>query len=208
MLESFIQLLLSFTEGMGYFGVIFLMAVESSFIPFPSEVVIPPAAYLAHKGVMNIYLVILSGIAGSLIGASVNYYLAMKLGRPAVYALVRSKVARFFLLDEAKVKKSEDFFLKYGRVSTFSGRLVPVVRQLISLPAGFSKMNFASFIFYTFVGSGIWVVVLAVLGYSIGSNEELLGNYYHIIKYALTFAIVLIVVAIIVRFMTGRKKIN
>lgn len=206
MLESFIQLILSFSEGMGYWGIILLMTIESSFIPFPSEVVIPPAAYLAQTGVMNIYLVVAAGIFGSLLGASINYFLAMTLGRTIVYRIANHKLARLLLIDESKIKKSEDFFLKYGRVSTFTGRLIPVIRQLISIPAGFSKMNFFSFLFYTFIGSGIWIVVLAILGYVLGSNSDLLKEYYHVVKNLIWFAFFILVAILTVKFLRKRKN--
>lgn len=208
MLESFINLLLSSFAGMGYWGVVFLMAVESSFIPFPSEVVVPPAAYLAAQGVMNIYLVIVAGITGSLIGASINYYLAMTLGRTVIYRLANYKLAKLFLIDEAKIKKSEDFFLKYGRVSTFTGRLVPVVRQLISIPAGFSRMNYASFLFYTFIGSGLWTVILAILGYTFGANSEVFSGYYHAIKIFVFALVLLLFILLGMKRLLKKKKIS
>lgn len=160
------------------------MSVESSFIPFPSEVVIPPAAYLASKGEMNIYFVVLSGVAGSLVGAWINYFLARSLGRVIVFDLVSHKFAKYLLLSKAKVERAEEHFLKYGGITTFVGRLIPAIRQLISLPAGFSKMNFAAFTFYTALGAGFWVSVLAALGYYFGENEELLMRYESGLKWA------------------------
>jgi len=167
----------------GYWGVMALMTIESSFIPFPSEVVVPPAAYLAQQGQMNIYLVVVAGIVGSILGALINYYLALTLGRKAIY----------YLVNQNKLNKAETYFLKYGNISTLIGRLVPWVRQLISIPAGFSKMNLGSFIFYTTLGSGIWVIILAILGYSFGSNQEQLEKYYSQISW---FFIILAVVFI------------
>ncbi|OGF27947.1 hypothetical protein A2303_07915 [Candidatus Falkowbacteria bacterium RIFOXYB2_FULL_47_14] len=177
-MHELIDLLLAFSSNLGYTGIILLMAVESSFIPFPSEIVVPPAAYLASQGEMDIFLVILSGISGSLIGATLNYFLAMWLGRKVIYSLSRTRIARMLLINEAQIKKSEDLFLKFGNLSTFWGRLIPAVRQLISLPAGFSKMPFKNFIFFTFLGSGLWTVILAVLGYVFGANQEALRQYY------------------------------
>ena len=177
-MHELINLLLAFSSNLGYPGIVLLMAIESSFIPFPSEVVIPPAAYLASQGEMNIFLVVLSGILGSLIGATFNYFLAMWLGRGLVYSLSRTRIAKMLLLSEAQIKISEDLFLKFGNLSTFWGRLIPAVRQLISLPAGFSKMPFKNFIFFTFLGSGLWTVILAVLGYVFGANQEALRQYY------------------------------
>ena len=169
MLETFFQILLDFSADLGYLGILFLMTVESSFIPFPSELVIPPAAYLAYQGEMNIYLVVLFGILGSLIGALINYYLALCLGRPIIYSLTEKKWAKVFLISSKKIEKAERYFLKHGEASTFIGRLIPVIRQLISLPAGFTKMKLRPFIIYTTLGAGIWVIVLAVIGYGAGA---------------------------------------
>ncbi len=169
MLETFFQILLDFSADLGYLGILFLMTVESSFIPFPSELAIPPAAYLAYQGEMNIYLVVLFGILGSLIGALINYYLAFFLGRPIIYSLTEKKWAKVFLISSKKIEKAERYFLKYGEASTFIGRLIPVIRQLISLPAGFTKMKLRPFIIYTTLGAGIWVIVLAVIGYGDGA---------------------------------------
>lgn len=177
MFETFVTSLLNFTDSIGYWGVFLLMVIESSFIPFPSEIVIPPAAYLAQQGQFNIYLVILFGILGSLAGALVNYYLALWLGRPLVYKIVNKGFMRFFLLSELKILKAEKYFLKYGNISTFVGRLIPGVRQLISLPAGFSKMPMKSFLFYTFLGSGIWTSILALQGYLVGVYKDIVIQY-------------------------------
>jgi membrane protein DedA with SNARE-associated domain len=181
MTEAF-QLLLAFSGKIGYFGVFFFMTIESSFIPFPSEIVIPPAAYLAHQGELNLLGVIAAGILGSLTGALINYYLAMTLGRKMIYSLANKKISRMLLINERKIEHAERYFLKYGRVSTFMGRLVPVVRELISLPAGFSRMNIRAFVLLTALGSGIWVTILAVLGYVFGSNKDLLYQYFQDLK--------------------------
>lgn len=178
-----INLLLALSAKMGYFGVAFLMTIESSFVPFPSEVVILPAAYLSQQGEMNIILVILAGIFGSLLGATINYILAFTLGRKVVYSLANRKFVKILLISEQKIIKAEQYFLKYGNIATFIGRLVPAVRQLISIPAGFSKMNFKKFIFYTFLGSGIWTTILGILGYAFGANKELLHKYYQEISF-------------------------
>jgi len=191
---AIINWLLSLISGIGYLGITLLMAVESSFILFPSEIIIPPAAYLAQQGKMNIFFVILAGIIGSLLGALVNYFLAYTLGRKVIYSLADYKIFRFLLINKKKVIKAEGYFLKYGNFSTLMGRFIPAVRQLISIPAGFSKMNLKNFIFYTFIGSSIWIVVLAVLGYVFGSNKELIAEYY---KYISIFFIVLSIILII-----------
>ncbi len=177
-MSIFVNIILNYFINFGYGGIVFLMAVESSFVPFPSEVVIPPAAYLASQGEMNIFLVVLSGIGGSLLGATLNYFLAFYLGRIVVYKLAETKIAKMMLINQKKIKISEEYFLRYGNISTFIGRLLPVIRQLISLPAGFSKMKFGNFIFLTFLGSGIWVSILAALGYFFGANKELFQIYH------------------------------
>ncbi|MDD3285772.1 MAG: DedA family protein [Patescibacteria group bacterium] len=177
--------MLNFAQEIGYWGVVFLMALESSFIPFPSEVVVPPAAYLAAQGSLNIWLVILASVAGSLIGALINYFLAYYLGRPLIYRLAQTKAARFLLIRPAQIERAEMFFSRYESGSTFFGRLVPVVRQLISLPAGFVKMPLWRFCLYTFLGSTLWTVILAALGYFFGANEAVWKRYYLEISWAL-----------------------
>lgn len=196
---NLVNLLLEFFQSLGYGGIFLLMTIESSFIPFPSEVVIPPAAYLAFRGEMNIFLVAIFGILGSLLGAIINYFLAFFLGRPIIYALTETKFSRLILINSRKIKKAEDFFLRYGSFSTFFGRLIPVIRQLISLPAGFSKMNFLKFIFYTTLGSGVWVVILAFLGYFFGANQELIIRYYKEISLAFVVLILVIIAILVLR---------
>jgi membrane protein DedA with SNARE-associated domain len=203
MLISLVNALLNFAQEIGYWGVVLLMALESSFIPFPSEVVVPPAAYLAAQGKMNIWLVVGASVLGSLIGAIFNYVLAYYLGRPLVYRLAQTKAARFLLIKPAQIERAEQFFGRYDRSSTFFGRLVPVVRQLISLPAGFVKMPFFSFIFYTFLGSLAWTLVLAALGYFFGANEELWKSYYSEISWGI---IALVIVVVLYLFWRRREK--
>jgi len=185
MLETFFSFLLNITESLGYFGVGILMAIESSFIPMPSEIIIPPAAYLASLGKMNIWLIITFGTIGSVIGAIFNYVLAYYLGRPLIYKLAGSPFSKFLFINPEKIMRAENYFLKNSASATFIGRLIPVIRQLISLPAGFSKMRFLPFIFYTTLGSLIWVSILALLGYLIGYNQELLHRYYKEIIFVL-----------------------
>lgn len=164
---SFIQDIL---HHLDYFWVTVLMAVESSFIPFPSEVVVPPAAYKAATGEMNIFLVVLFATIGSDIGALVNYYLAKYLGRPVIYRFAASRLGRLCLLSPEKVEKSESYFNKNGATSTLIGRLVPGIRQLISIPAGLAGMSMGRFLLYTTIGAGAWNIVLAALGYFIGKT--------------------------------------
>ena len=188
---------------LNYFTVALLMTIESSFIPFPSEAVIPFAAYKAAQGELNIFLVVLSGTAGALAGALVNYYLALWLGRPLVYRFARSAIGRMLLLSEGKVAHAEEYFVKNGKSSTFIGRLVPAVRQLISIPAGLSKMNMRDFIIYTTLGAGIWNVILAVTGYYLYEVRE---KIYPWIGEILIFLGVAFVIYLVVKARAGRKR--
>ena len=154
-------------KNLNYGTVTFFMIVESSFIPFPSEAVVPPAAWkAATSNDMNIVLVVLFATLGALIGALINYYLALWLGRPVIYKFARSRFGHMCLIDEEKVKYAEEYFQKHGSVSTFFGRLITVVRQLISIPAGLVRMKMSKFVLYTTLGAGIWNIILAALGYS------------------------------------------
>lgn len=161
-------------ENLDYWVVTLFMAIESSFIPFPSEVVVPPAAWLAMaEDSMNIVLVVVFATIGADLGALVNYFLARWLGRPIVYKFANSRFGHVCLIDEEKVRHAEDYFRKHGAASTFFGRLVPAVRQLISIPAGLSGMKLGPFLLYTTLGAGLWNIVLALIGYAIYSMTEL-----------------------------------
>ena len=171
-LYEIIDWIVSTVSSLGYPGVFVLMLLESSFIPFPSEVIMVPAGYLAFKGEMNIVIVILCGLIGSLAGALINYYLAKSLGRSLLL-----RYGSYVMFKEETLLKMEDFFSRHGHISTFTGRLIPVIRQYISIPAGLARMNLAIFCFYTSLGAGIWVIILTLLGYYIGENEALLKAY-------------------------------
>lgn len=151
---------------MSYFYVFLFMTIESSFIPFPSEIVVPPAAYIAAQGGgnMTVFGVGVAATLGALAGSIFNYFIAMWIGRPIVYRFAGSRVGAIFMLSPEKVKQSEDYFNKHGNISTFIGRLIPVIRQLISIPAGIARMNFGKFIAFTALGAAIWNVVLCWLG--------------------------------------------
>lgn len=190
------------------YGVVLLfMAVESSFIPFPSEVIVPPAAWKSMSDPdMNIILVIIVATIGADIGALINYALARWLGRPIVYRFANSRIGHMCLIDQAAVEKAEQFFRDHGAASTFFGRLVPAVRQLISIPAGLSNMRIGSFLLYTTLGAGLWNVILAAIGYIIFRYTELktpeqvvelATKYSHEIGYSL-FAIAFVVVCYLV----------
>ena len=159
---------------MGYPGIFLLMAMESSVIPIPSEVVMPPAGYLAQQGQMNVWMAILCGTVGSLVGAYANYFAAHYLGRPLLL-----KYGKYAWITEEKFAKVETFFHKHGEISTFIGRLLPVIRHLISLPAGLAGMNHLKFTTYTLLGAGIWVTILTWIGYFIGQNQDLILKYSH-----------------------------
>ena len=163
---SFIQWAL---EHLNYWTVALLMTIESSFIPFPSEIVVPPAAYLAAAGDMNVVLVVLSATAGALAGALINYGLSIWIGRAIIYKFVNSRLGHAFLLNEEKMIKAESYFVRYGNLSTLIGRLVPGIRQLISIPAGLSRMPLGRFVLYTSLGAGAWNTILAAIGYSLHS---------------------------------------
>lgn len=171
-MEEFLLYLVKTIGSLGYPGIFILMAMESTVIPLPSELIMPPAGYLASKNEMNIFLAIISGTLGSLAGAYINYYISYYFGRPFFL-----KYGRFFLLSEKKLRKIEDFFSRHGEVSVFTGRLLPVARHLISIPAGLAGMAHIKFSFYTILGAGLWVSVLTYIGYLIGENEELIKTY-------------------------------
>ena len=174
MIHDIAQTIVEYIGHMGYWGIFLLMFLESTFFPFPSEIIMIPAGYLAFKGEMNVYLVVIIGILGSVLGALFNYYLALHFGRKFIL-----KYGKYVFIKEETLDKLEAFFTKHGELSTFNGRLIPGIRQLISLPAGLAKMNIVTFSIYSALGAGIWVIVLVALGYLLGSNEELISEYLH-----------------------------
>ena len=198
-METLIQFCL---DHLNYWTVTLFMAIESSFIPFPSEAVVPPAAWKAAvTGDMNVVLVIVFATLGALIGAFINYYLAVWLGRPIVYKFANSRIGHMCLIDEAKVQKAEKYFDEHGAISTFVGRLVPAVRQLISIPAGLARMGLGRFVLYTSLGAGVWNAILAALGYYMASipglqTEEAVMN--KVKEYSSEIGIVFIVVAVFI----------
>ncbi|MBP9491506.1 MAG: DedA family protein [Aliarcobacter sp.] len=184
MLTDIVNFIVDTVGSLGYAGIFIMMFLESSFFPFPSEVVMIPAGYLVYKGEMNMYLVILFGILGSLAGALFNYYLAVKFGRKFLI-----RYGRYFFIKEETIVKMENFFKNHGHISTFSGRLIPAVRQYISFPAGLARMNLFIFCLYTSLGAGIWVVILTLLGYYLGDNEGLIKEYLRYIIVAILIAL-------------------
>ncbi len=172
MLENIVTYLVDLVDDWGYLGIFLLMALESSFFPFPSEVVMIPAGYLVYTGQMNLYMAFAAGAFGSLAGALFNYYLCYFLGRPFI-----AKYGKYVGITDEKMAKFESFFNRYGEISTFNCRLIPGIRQYISLPAGLAKMNIFTFSLYTTLGAGIWVAILIAIGYYIGDQKELIKEY-------------------------------
>lgn len=187
MLHDIADLIINIVGDLGYFGIFFMMFLESTFFPFPSEVVMIPAGYLVYKGEMNMFLVLFCGISGSLAGALFNYFLAIKVGR-----VILLKYGRYFFIKVETVVKTENFFEKHGAISTFFGRLIPAVRQLISFPAGLARMKLTTFCIYTTLGATIWSVILTLLGYYIGDNEALIKEYLKIIIYSILFVLTIL----------------
>ncbi len=180
MLSEIVNWIVNTVGSLGYTGIVVMMFLESSFFPFPSEVVMIPAGYLASQGEMSLTLTILFGILGAILGSLFNYYLAYKFGRVFIV-----KFGKYFFMDENRLLKIENYFYKHGHISTFIGRLIPGVRQYISLPAGLGKMDLRLFTIFTVLGAGIWVIILVMLGYFIGQNQALIKDYLHIILAAL-----------------------
>ena len=203
-MEFFQSLADWYMNNMNYVTIMLLMAVESSFVPLPSEVVIPPAAWKAASGDLNIFLVVLFATIGAMIGALFNYFLAYYLGRPIVYAFAESKAGKLFLLSKHKIQNAEAYFDKHGKSSTFIGRLIPGIRHLISIPAGLAKMNLKQFILFTILGSTLWHAILAALSYFLYSQKDLFQKYMKELSYALLVIGLLFVVYLIVRYI--RKK--
>ena len=207
---SFVETVTSwYAAQMNYASITALMTIESSFIPFPSEVVIPPAVYVASEPTsalcatgnypVDVALIVLFGTVGAMLGAVINYLLSMWLGRPIIYKFADSRVGHLLLLSSEKVQKAENYFNDHGKVSTFIGRLIPGIRQLISIPAGLAKMHFGQFLLYTFLGAFIWNTVLALLGYIAHGQADLINQYSHELS-----IIILALVGVVVIYYVGK----
>lgn len=202
-----------YSDHMDLGGVTLLMAIESSFIPFPSEVIIPPAVYVAEEPdselnitdsyLLNVLIIVIFGTLGALIGAIINYLLSMWLGRPIIYKFADSKIGHLLLLSSEKVQKAEEYFNEHGKISTFVGRLIPAIRQLISIPAGLAKMHFGVFLGYTTLGAFTWNCVLALLGYIAHGQKDLIDRYSHELSIA-----ILAIVAIALTIWVTKKIIT
>lgn len=207
-LNIFSSLLEWYIENMTYLAITILMAIESTFVPLPSELVIPPAAWKAalHPDQINLFLIILFASFGCVLGATFNYVLSRTLGRTIIYGLADSKAAKFFFINRVKLQKAENYFIENGNTSTFVGRLVPGIRHLISIPAGLAKMDFKKFILFTFTGSLLWNTILALLGYYFGKNQDLVME--HLKPFSLAALGVGIVFVLYLVFVKNRKKRN
>ncbi|RXJ88525.1 DedA family protein [Arcobacter sp. CECT 8983] len=186
MLHDIVDFIVQTVGDLGYIGIFIMMFLESSFFPFPSEVVMIPAGYLVYNGEMNMFAAIFAGIAGSLAGALFNYFLAIKYGRAFLI-----RYGKYFFISADTIVKVELFFKDHGHISTFSGRLIPAVRQYISFPAGLARMNLLTFSIYTSLGAAIWVVILTMLGYFIGGNEALIKEYLRYIIIAILIGLII-----------------
>ena len=206
-----------YNEHLNYGTVTLLMTIESSFIPFPSEVIVPPAAYQACNSdndalyvtsskFVNVLLIILFATLGALIGALINYVLALWLGRPIIYWFADSKVGHMLLLDSAKVQKAEDYFREHGNVSTLVGRFIPAIRQLISIPAGLAKMHIGKFILFTSIGAACWNTVLAILGYVAHGQKDLIDKYNHELTIALLAVFAIGVGYVIIKWIVSARR--
>jgi membrane protein DedA with SNARE-associated domain len=193
-----------YMANINYGTITLLMAIESSFIPLPSEVVIPPAAWKAAQGELNIYLVILFGTLGALIGSLFNYFLALFIGRKIIYSLADTRIANLMHIYPSSIEKAEDYFRKRGSISIFIGRLVPAVRHLISIPAGLSRMKLFDFVLYTTLGAMIWNIILAALGYFLYSQKEMLEKYYK--ELSITFLILGVLLVAYFVYKAFKKK--
>ena len=196
MLADLAQWLVANILDMGYMGIFLLMMIESSFIPFPSEIVLIPAGYLAQQGEMSISLIFLAALLGSMMGAFINYFGALYIGRTLLM-----RYGKYFFISNEAMLKMDAFFEKHGPISTFTGRLIPGIRQLISIPAGLSKMSLGSFSFYTALGAGIWSMILIALGYILGEQQELITTYLHQIT-----LVTISVLALLISFYVYRQR--
>lgn len=206
-----------YNDHLNYGTITLLMTIESSFIPFPSEVIVPPAAYQACNSdnetlyvtsskFVNVLLVILFATLGALIGALINYVLALLLGRPIIYWFADSKVGHLLLLDKEKVIKAEDYFREHGNISTLVGRFIPAIRQLISIPAGLAKMHLGMFILFTSLGAAVWNTVLAILGYVAHGQKDLIDKYNHELTIALLAVFALGIAYVVVKWIVSARK--
>jgi membrane protein DedA with SNARE-associated domain len=204
--EMFSSIITWYMNNINYGTVTLLMGLESTVVPFPSEIIVPPAAWKAAQGQMNIFGVITAATIGALLGSLCNYLIARTLGRTIIYKFVETKWAKLLFLNKEHLEKAENYFNKYGNISTFIGRLVPVIRHLISIPAGLVKMNLKQFCLFTALGASIWNVILALLGFFLYSQKELLERYYKDISVVLLGLGVLFVIYLVIAGIRKKSK--
>ncbi len=203
------QIIAWYSAHMNYASITALMTIESSFIPFPSEVVIPPAAFVAGQSEsvlcvtgtypVDVMLIVLFGTLGAMLGAIINYYLSVWLGRPIIYKFADSKLGHLCLLSGEKIQKAEEYFRDHGNMSTFIGRFIPGIRQLISIPAGLARMKMAPFLLYTFLGAFIWNIVLALIGYIAAGQMDTIKQYSHELSVAILIALGAVVLYFVIK---------
>lgn len=205
------HLLYSLLDNLNYLTIFILMTIESTFIPFPSEVVVPPAAYNAAAGELNVFLVVIFATLGADMGAVINYGLAYFLGRPVIYRFAESRLGRMCLLNRQKIERSEKFFSDHGMTATLVGRVLPGIRQLISIPAGLARMNFWKFILYTTIGAGLWNTILATMGWYLHSFvpknqlDEKIAEYSEYIKIIIIAVVLLAIAYFIARAVISKR---
>ncbi len=192
-MQYIISIIVGVVDKMGYLGIVAAMFLESSFFPFPSELILPPAGYLASQGKMELWAVVLLGTLGSILGAGFNYWISLALGRPLILRL-----GRYLGLTERAYLRAEEFFRRHGEISTFVGRLIPGLRQYISLPAGLAHMSIPRFIGFTGLGAGIWASVLSLVGYFIGNNQELVAKSLHRVTIYMGIGVAVLVIAYLI----------
>lgn len=199
-------------ENLNYYTVFILMFIEGSVIPAPSELIIPPAAYRAAAGELNVFMVVLVGTAGALLGSTANYVAAYYLGRPIIYRFANSRLGHLCLLNQEKIEKAEKYFYDHGVIATLTGRLLPGIRQIISIPAGLAKMHFGKFVFYTTIGAGIWNCVLAALGWWLHSFVPMnqlntkIEEYNGYIQIAIILLVLFVAVVFLAKWQLGKRR--
>lgn len=198
--ENLILLLINFITNIGYLGIFIGMFLESTIVPIPSELIMIPAGFAASQGLMNLYLILLFGILGNVLGAIFSYYIAIYLGRPIIF-----KIGKYFFLNKKNVEKIENFFKLHGEISIFTARLIPGFRHFISLPAGIARMNIYKFSLYTFIGSSVWTTILTILGFYIGKNMSLINQYLELIIVAILSLCILLVV---IYYLFNKRRIK
>lgn len=204
--EIFNPIVVRYMAHINYYTIWLLMAIESSFIPFPSEVIVPPAGWKSAQWLLNWWFVLLSATIWALIWALFNYYISVRLGRKIIHRLANTRLAHLILIDKDSIEKSEEYFRKHGKISTFVWRLLPAIRQLISIPAGLAKMNITQFILYTTLGAFLWNLILFIAGYILGQHRDKVKEYNHIFTNIIFGLIIITIIFLTIRYVIKYKK--